>query len=234
MSSFPASFTTTFTEGIYSIKIGKLIDETYTGGPGDDKFTGGPGNDTMNGLAGIDTSIYTGPRANFTVTKSVTGFTVTDTKGSDGTDNLITVERLQFADKKIALDLGSNENGGKALEFIGLLAPGLIGTPSVVGTILGIFDGGKSMHDICQFALDLGLVNSLAGSNSNDALAALAFRNVVGFEADASMISNLVGYMDGRFAKYTQADFMTVVAELDLNKAHIGLVGLQQTGIEFV
>ncbi|MBP9060339.1 MAG: pre-peptidase C-terminal domain-containing protein [Rhodoferax sp.] len=228
------SFTTTFTEGIYSIKIGKLIDETYTGGPGDDKFTGGPGNDTMNGLAGIDTSIYTGPRANFTVTKSVTGFTVTDTKGSDGTDNLITVERLQFADKKIALDLGSNENGGKALEFIGLLAPGLIGTPSVVGTILGIFDGGKSMHDICQFALDLGLVNSLAGSNSNDALAALAFRNVVGFEADASMISNLVGYMDGRFAKYTQADFMTVVAELDLNKAHIGLVGLQQTGIEFV
>ena len=43
----------------------------------------------------------------------------------------------------------------------------------------------------------------------------------------------LVGYMDGRSASYTQTEFMSVVAGLELNQAHIGLVGLQQTGIEY-
>jgi hypothetical protein len=41
-------------------------------------------------------------------------------------------------------------------------------------------------------------------------------------------------YMDGRVASYSQADFMALIAQSDLNQAHIGLVGLQQTGIEFV
>jgi methionine-rich copper-binding protein CopC len=213
---------------------GNLNDETLKGGPENNSFTGGPGNDAIDGGGGIDTSIYSGLRSSFTVTKSGTGFTVADTKGNEGTDTLINVERLQFSDKKLALDLGPTEHGGQALQFIGLLAPGLVNTPSIVGTILGIFDGGKSLHDICQFALDIGLVESIAGAKTNAALAAMAFRNVIGAEADASMINALVGYMDGRFASYTQADFMTVIAGLELNNAHIGLVGLQQTGIEFV
>jgi hypothetical protein len=35
----------------------------------------------------------------------------------------------------------------------------------------------------------------------------------------------LIGYVDGRSASYSQADFMVTVAELELNQAHIGLVG---------
>jgi hypothetical protein len=52
-------------------------------------------------------------------------------------------------------------------------------------------------------------------------------------EADAATIDRLVGYMDGRFAHYTQADFLAVVAGLEENRAHIGLVGLQEAGVEY-
>jgi hypothetical protein len=42
----------------------------------------------------------------------------------------------------------------------------------------------------------------------------------------------LAGFMDGRSGSYSQADFMAIVSELDVNQMHINLVGLQQTGIE--
>ena len=144
------------------------------------------------------------------------------------------IQRLQFTDKKIALDLKPTERGGQALELIGLLAPDMLKSPAVVGAVLGVFDQGKSLHDAFQMTLDLGLVTALAGSASHAALAALVYRNVLGAEASAVTIDTLVAYLDGRSASYSQADFLTVVAGLELNQNHIGLVGLQQTGIEYL
>lgn len=216
--------------------------ENATGGAGNDVITGndaangltgGAGDDTIDGGAGIDTSVYAGKKAGFSIKKTIAGFTLKDSMG-EGDDQLSNMERLQFSDKKLALDLKPNEHAGQALEFIGLMAPNLINTPSVVGTILGVFDQGKSLHDVCQLALDIGLVSSVAGSGSNAALAAMAFRNLLGTDADAATVDWLVSYMDGRTASYTQADFMTVIAGLELNQTHINLVGLQQTGIEYV
>ena len=46
--------------------------------------------------------------ANYTVTRTVTGFTVTDSRGIEGMDTLVNVERLQFADKWMALDVIGN------------------------------------------------------------------------------------------------------------------------------
>ena len=114
------------------------------------------------------------------------------------------------------------------------MAPSLITTPAVVGTILGLFDQGKSQLEVCQLALDIGLVSMIAGGSSNSALAAMAYRNVVGEEATAATVDALAGYMDGRSASFTQAGFMAAVAALEANQTHIGLVGLQQTGIEYV
>ena len=210
------------------------LGSTLTGGPGDDTFTVGLLIDALDGGAGIDTAVYAGVRSNFTVTKTNVGYTVSDTISTDSVDTLTSMERLQFSNTKLALDLDPAEHAGQALEFIGLMAPALVNTPSVVGLILGLFDQGKNLHDVCQLALDVGLVNSTAGSDTNAALAAMAFRNVIGMEADAPTIDVLVGFMDGRHASYDQAEFMTVVAGLEQNQTHIGLVGLQKTGIEYV
>jgi hypothetical protein len=59
-------------------------------------------------------------------------------------DAITGVERLQFSDKKIAMDLAPSEHAGQALEFIGVLAPSLVHVPSIVGVILGLIDGGTS------------------------------------------------------------------------------------------
>jgi V8-like Glu-specific endopeptidase len=217
----------------YSFKtVAAPAGQTYTGTDFNDRFTSGPGNDAIDGAAGIDTVVLNGTRSEHTLAKTFIGWTISSP--ASGTDKIVNVERLEFAGKKLALDLQPSEPAGQALEFIGLLAPTLVRSPSVVGTILGLFDQGKSLYDVCQLALDVGLVNSIAGSDTNAALAAMAFRNLIGSEADAATVDMLVGYMDGRSASYSQADFMTVIAGMEVNQTHIGLIGLQQTGIEYV
>ncbi len=166
--------------------------------------------------------------------KGTNGWTVGDSAGTDGNDTLNNVERLQFSDKKFALDLGARENGGLALQFIELMAPAMVSLPNIVGTILAIFDEGKTMQQVCQMAIDVGLVNAIAGANTNQALAAMAYKNLLGVQGGADVVDMLVGYMDGRSANYTQSEFMTVVAGLELNQTHIGLVGLAQTGVEYL
>jgi Ca2+-binding RTX toxin-like protein len=61
-------------------------DDTLNGLGGDDLLDGGTGNDTIDGGANIDRAIYAGMA---TITAAATGFTVTD---SGGTDTLINVE----------------------------------------------------------------------------------------------------------------------------------------------
>lgn len=61
----------------------------------------------------FDTAVFSGPRANYTVTTSLDGTTtVTDNvgtnDGSDGTDTLRNIERLQFSDESVVLVPGLN------------------------------------------------------------------------------------------------------------------------------
>lgn len=202
------------------------------GGAGNDVISGLRGNDTIDGGAGTDTAEYSGSRSSFTLTKTTTGWTVYS--ATEDFDTLVNIERLDFNDKRFALDLRPTERAGQALEFIGLLAPALVNDPSTVGSILRIFDNGLSLRDVCLLALDTGLVRLVAGSNTNADLAAMGYRNLFGSEGSAAIIDMLVGYMDGRSARISQADFMVALAGLEVNQTHIGLVGLQQTGVEYV
>ena len=213
---------------------GTAGNDSLTGNTGDNSFVGRSGDDVVSGDAGTDTAIFLLDRVNYTVAPTASGFTVQATSGTEGSDSLSNVERLQFANKKIALDLAPTENAGQALEFIGALAHGMVSTPSVVGSILTLFDQGYNMTSLSQLAIDVGLINQLAGSSSNADLARLVFRNVVGQEADANMVDSLVGYIDGRYANYSQAEFIATVAGLELNQQHINLVGLQSTGVEYI
>lgn len=218
---------------------GAFLDRTLLGGNADDQFASGNGKDSIDGGGGRDTVIFRGGITNYTIAKGtadgVAVFTVADKTGLDGTDSLKNVERLSFLDKKLALDLGITENAGQALLLLGTLLPGAIKSPSAVGTILGFFDAGATMKEIFQVALEIGFVRDLAGGSSHAALAAMVIRNFTGVEvADAATVDALVGYLDGRSANLSQADFLTILAPFPVNQEHINLVGLQQTGIEYL
>ncbi len=213
------------------VLLGYAGNDVLYGNNGNDTLDGGAGNDTIDGGTGIDTANYTQQRGNSSLQATDTGWTV---NGPEGLDTLTNVERLQFTDKKLALDLGATQNGGQAVKFIGALAYPLAKDAGTFGLILDFFDQGYTLSSISELAVSSGLTASLAGSGSNADLARLVFRNVVGVEADAAMTDMLVGFMDGRQASYTQGESLAAVADLDLNQEHVGLVGLQLTGLEYL
>jgi len=214
------------------VNTGTGNDQIFGNG-GNDSLNGGTGNDTLDGGANTDIAIFSSTRANATLTKTASGWTVSS--AADGTDTLTNIERLQFADKKIALDITPDGNAGKALEFIGMLAFNKVTDKAIVGEIVSYFDQLPNMQDICQLVVNAGLTKALAGGDgSNAALAKLVFRNVVGHEASAADVDSLISYMDGRNASMTQTDFLTAIAGIELNQQHIGLVGLQSTGVEYI
>lgn len=86
---------------------------------GNDTFSGfgDDGSDLFDGGTGIDTAVYRGKLANYEISKAsgfwnpstgrndLSGILVKDKTGLDGTDQLVNVERLQFSDITISLDL---------------------------------------------------------------------------------------------------------------------------------
>ena len=79
--------------------IGGSGNDILIGNSGDNILTGGAGNDTIDGGLGSDTVVFSGPRSSYTVTWNGRVGTVT---GPDGTDTLMNVEFLRFADQTIA------------------------------------------------------------------------------------------------------------------------------------
>jgi Calx-beta domain len=68
-----------------------------TGNALDNTFYGTKGNNVIDGGAGTDTMVYSGNKASYTITPNADGsMTVT---GPDGTDTLISIEKIQFADQ---------------------------------------------------------------------------------------------------------------------------------------
>lgn len=113
------NFTITTGSGNDFITTGGGSDIIWTG-DGDDTLVGGAGNDTLNGGIGDDTGVFSGARADYTLTAGINTLTVTDNRlGSpDGTDTLISVEHLQFSDQLIDAPLGVTIMGTSANDKI--------------------------------------------------------------------------------------------------------------------
>jgi hypothetical protein len=54
---------------------------------------------------GVSTVAFAGVASRYTIAISGTGYTVTDTEGSDGTVTVTRMQRLQFADTNITFDV---------------------------------------------------------------------------------------------------------------------------------
>ena len=89
--------------------------ERFIGGPGADEVVGGQGNDHIDGGDGIDTVTYTGNHSDFVLRKSGDNWVIQDTRSTndnEGTDTLVSVERLGFSDQAIALDTEGPTSAG--------------------------------------------------------------------------------------------------------------------------
>ena len=85
--------------------FGGAGNDIISGNDGNDILIGSAGNDALNGGNGTDTAVFTGRRAEYSITSTSTGYMVTDnTPARDSTDTLTNIEKLAFADQLVVLD----------------------------------------------------------------------------------------------------------------------------------
>ena len=89
--------------------LGNSLDNQLVGGGGNDNINGGSGNDEISGGLGTDSAIYYGNRSNYTVIRTLTGYTVIDNYGLEGSDNLSNIEQIVFLDNTMYFINGTDQ-----------------------------------------------------------------------------------------------------------------------------
>jgi Ca2+-binding RTX toxin-like protein len=202
-------------------KVSLVVNDTIKGQPGTDYFDGG---------LGLDTVVYSGPIERYTINKSGNRYVVSEPTGSDDTDNLVNIERLQFSNGKVALDVETG-NAGEAAKLIGaLLGPTYVKDKALAGIVINLLDQKYSSDTIAKLGIATPMFLGMAGSNSNTDFVKQVFTNVVGRAPTPSESSTYVNMLD---AGTSQSALALMAAQTDLNAARINLVGLIQHGLEF-
>jgi len=195
-----------------------------------DTIKGQPGTDFFDGGLGIDTVVYSGPQERYSITKSGNRYVVSEPTGSDDTDYLSNIERLQFSNGKVALDLGGN--AGQAARLIGaLLGPSFIKDKALAGVVIGLVDQDYSIENIANLGLSTSFYLALAGSTKNEDFVNHVFRNVVGRPPE---VNEQKTYVDMLNAGTSQAALAVMAAGTEFTASQIGLTGLTSHGWDFI
>jgi serralysin len=131
------------------IIYGREGSDSLYGEEGNDWLIGGSDNDFLIGGTGIDTAVFSGKADQYFGGLTSEGyFEVRDTVANrNGTDLLTEVERLQFADINVALDLdGTAGQAYRIYEAVLGRAPDLVG----LGYWINDMDNGVSLTTIAQ------------------------------------------------------------------------------------
>jgi serralysin len=219
----------TYNDNLYGNDIGNYIvgndgNDNLYGLEGNDIINGGSGNDSIDGGVGIDIAEYNTKKSSNNISFDKSNITIKNLANNNDIDILKNIERLKFIDTSIAFDLDSN--AGVAAKVMGAV----LGKTSIKNSIdfgywLSQTDTGLSYSDIGQKALDK------AGLKTNEQIVSTLWKNVIGFTASevdkAPFIKMLV---DGMKA----GDLVVLAADTTFNTTNINLVGLAQTGIEYI
>jgi serralysin len=215
-----ANLTTSFDATIENV-IGTAQADALLGNAAGNVLAGGGGDDTINGGAGVDMATYAGPRAAYAV--AITPQQVTVSGGADGADTLANVERVQFSDTKVALDLGGS--AGQVAKLLGVcFGVASLTNKQYVGIGLSLLDSGTTYEQLAALAV------GAAGASTPDAVVGLLWTNLFGSAPTTEQAAPYVAMLGGTM---TVGALTVLAADLELNTNHINLVGLSGTGLEY-
>lgn len=195
--------------------------DELVGWGGDDFLTGGAGNDFLNGGDGTgDTAVFSANLANYLVEEQGDGsVTVLDLVGDEGTDRLIDVEFLQFADQTIA-----TPGAGLVVLSAGPLSalPGPNNILPPTETISGTLEGyekivGTNGDDV--LVSGGGYLDTLTGGNGDDSYI---------IESDSARIQEF--YNGGNDTVYSYASEFTTSANVETFYMMYGSLSLTTSG----
>ncbi|MBI5276280.1 MAG: VCBS repeat-containing protein [Burkholderiales bacterium] len=202
---------------------GTVGDDELQGTAGADEIAGFAGDDSINGGAGVDFARYSGNRDDAGLTPGNATWFVT-APGS-GADALVEVERLQFDDTWVALDIDGP--AGQVARILGaLFGPAAVANPGYVGIGLDFLDSGMSYSDLVTLAV------SLFGPRSHAAFVNSVYSNVVGVAPAPAELAHFVGLLDA--GAFTQSSLAFLACETELVAVRIDLAGLAASGLEYV
>lgn len=208
-----------------------------------DCITGTPGNDTLqfsgienaqiDGGKGSDLVSYSSKAGHYQLSQQ--GSALYLLKESSGASNGVTlrdIERLNFSDLKLALDLASSQSGGKTVLLIGAAfgLDTLSKHPDYVGVGLQLFDAGYTLGQVAQLCLGTGLVSA----PDNTAFVSAVWKNVVGTSIDSANLNYFVGQLQGSGGSLSQAALLELAASSQANAQHVDLVGLAKVGLAYL
>lgn len=197
-------------------------DDQLTGDNGNNVVIPGIGSDLIDAAGGIDIVTYWTELAEFDLEYSESGFTVAHDLGSD---LLQRVERLKFTDAKLAIDLeGSAGQTVKTLAAV--LGSESLSNQQYVGLGLQLFDAGQLLETVCGLALQA------AGATTNEQVVNTLYSNLYGEAPTAELAQPFVDALNA--GTYSQGFLAAAAAELTDDFGVIDLVGLAETGIEYV
>lgn len=171
---------------------GTAGNDTMAGDARNNVFIGSTGTDSIDGGAGIDKLQLSGPRANYSVTVNGTSATVTDAAGDSMA--LSNVERIQFADATVALDISGN--GGQVYRVY-QAAFNRVPDAAGLGFWINAMDHGSSLVSITQGFVNSAEFQALYGTNpTNTSMVTTMYTNVLHRAPDAAGIAFWVGVLD--------------------------------------
>lgn len=204
--------------------------ELITGGTGRDTLTGFEGNDTLNGNENTDTAIYRGHLNDYDIRPDADGsWTVIHQNGGvDGTDTLNQIERIQFDDISVALDL-DGKAGITAKTLGAVFGRESVSNETFSGIGLSLLDDGMNHAALMQFAISAALGDNIT---NHTAVVNLLYENVVGLAPSAVDQAYYVGLLDS--GAHTVTSIGIMAADTPLNEENINLAELSQTGMEYL
>lgn len=213
--------------------------DSIEGGAGQDTLNGGPGNDRLDGGAGTDEARFTGNRGDYRITAAADGSL--SLSGPQGTDTLISIERLVFQDKALAFDVDGI--GGKTYRLYKAAydrAPDAGG----VGFWMYFLDNGFDMVKAATNFLNSDEFRTLYDNDaatpgyqepSIERFVQLLYRHVLQRTPEGAGYQFWVDAMnnkDGAFGKFwSRAEVLLEFAESSENKVNV--VGVIQNGFEY-
>jgi hypothetical protein len=189
------------------------------------------GDHTINADLGFDLWTYPLARSAYTLhSTSTPGQYQLEKPGAAGTDILNDIDRLQFTDTFVALDVaGYHNHAGQVAKLLGaVFGPEAVHNKVYAGMGLKALDGRGgalvSYETLASSALDA------TGKSSPADVVSLLWTNLVGSAPTAAEAAPYIAMLDHGMKA---GALVVMAAEHPLNAANIDLAGLAQTGLEY-
>lgn len=211
------------TSGAQRITFSVASPLNANGDAGANLFKPGAGENAYDGMGGLDVAQYAGARAGFTVKKEVFGYSVTDKAGER--DTLVNIERVQFGDKWLALDVN-----GVAGQVYRIYQAAFDRVPDAGGFAywLNAMDKGYTLNQVANFFMGNKEFIDMYMSDPSDAnFINQLYAHVLHRAPDAA---GQKWWIDNIHAA-SRAEVLAMFTESPENQAQV--IGVIQNGIEY-